>query len=170
MPAKPSLDSFKKAQVCGVLSIGGSILTAARAVGCHPSTIYATAKRDPEFHEQLATSRAGHEATLLNRIHTAAQEPQFWRAAAWALERMYPERYRARPNDTITLPMVLQFADQLLSLVADEIGRTKSFDRIADGATREFKLLTASMEDAIDAPSLLPSECDDTQRETNERS
>ncbi len=169
MPQKLCLDKYKKAQVCGVLSIGGSMLTAARAVGCHPSTIYATAKRDPEFAENLAESRAGHEVALLNQVHTAAKDLKYWRAAAWALERMYPERYRARAGDIVTLTTMRQFIEQLLSLIADEVGDTALFDRIVHRTNHELKMLSDRVEDAIESPTINEGSHDDARHEHNGR-
>ncbi|MCG8583772.1 MAG: hypothetical protein MI757_03575 [Pirellulales bacterium] len=42
---RPSvLDDKKRSQIIGVVALGGSIATAARAVGCCPRTIYNTAR------------------------------------------------------------------------------------------------------------------------------
>lgn len=47
--------------------------------------------------EGLKKSESDYKAALLKRIADASEKPQHWMAAAWLLERKYPEEY-GRPE------------------------------------------------------------------------
>ena len=117
----PTLDETKRAQICGVLSVGGGMALAADAVGCCVRTIYNTMERDAKFKAEIKRARAGSEIKLLKCIDDAAMEPRYWRAAAWKLERIRPERYRAQKSDTYTIEHVLTVVDELLTVVQETI-------------------------------------------------
>jgi len=73
--------------VIAILSVGCTRQAAAEYVGCHVSTIWRTAERDPDFQLRLRQAQSSHEILHLRSINSAAVEPRYWRAAAWALER-----------------------------------------------------------------------------------
>ena len=50
-----------------------------------------------KFLEAAKNAEAKGAAVLLARIRKAAEDPRTWQAAAWILERRYPEQY-ARPT------------------------------------------------------------------------
>ena len=62
----------------------------------------------------MRAARAHDEIKLLRCIDRAAEDPRYWRAAAWKLERINPERY-ARPNPKVfTMPHVNHILRELL--------------------------------------------------------
>lgn len=48
------------------------------------------------FRQAIKRAQSMHERRLLGRIDTAARDPKHWTAAAWILERRYPEKYALR--------------------------------------------------------------------------
>ena len=56
---------------------------------------------------------------LVKNIRNAAKKEQYWRAAAWALERCFPEKYARRGPDVITAEQIglllTKFAERLSS-------------------------------------------------------
>jgi len=116
-----SLDITKRREVCAILAVGGSRVVAARYVGCSVTTIYRTALRDDEFREQLRHAVSQHELAHLNNIQSAAKLTQHWRAAAWLLERRYPQRYRARPVDAVTAEELSPVLEQMAEIVVREV-------------------------------------------------
>jgi transposase len=64
---------------------------AARAAGVAPSTLYKELRENAEFSQQVKNAQADGEECLVDLIreHAAAT----WQAAAWLLERRYPDRY-----------------------------------------------------------------------------
>jgi hypothetical protein len=88
-----TLDESKKKTIIAILSVGCTRAAAASYVNCNPKTISNTAKRDPYFAEQLTHVELAVEAAHLANILKAAKEKRHWRASAWALERIFPEKY-----------------------------------------------------------------------------
>ncbi|MGD0384451.1 MAG: hypothetical protein ABSA77_13100, partial [Thermoguttaceae bacterium] len=89
----PVLDEIKQREIVAIISMGCSRRTAARYVGCDPKTIQNTAERDEIFAEKLERAQSQAVVTHVKYIYSAAKKAQYWRAAAWALERLNPEEY-----------------------------------------------------------------------------
>ncbi len=133
---RPALDEVKQREVCAVLAMGGSRAVAAQYVGCHVITIRRRAKRDPDFALALERAVSQHEITNLANINKAGKDGRYWRAAAWALERAYPERYGARKPRTVTVDqlgkVLSQFADSILENVTDDEQRRRILERLSE--------------------------------------
>jgi hypothetical protein len=115
------LDGYKRREILAILSVGGTRQVAASYVGCALSTIENTAKRSPEFAERLRRSEQSFEVEYLDNIRRAAKESKYWRAAAWALERLRPDRYAHRSPDVITLDQIRRLMAQLAGLISEEV-------------------------------------------------
>lgn len=124
----PKLTAPQRADVCAILSAGGTRRVAAAYAGCTVAAIHLTAEREPAFREQLHQAEARCEVKLLTFLQEAAKNKQQWRAASWLLERKYPQRYVLRPPDTVTLDQVSyllsQFCDIVLADVPAELQET----------------------------------------------
>ena len=135
------LDEAKKAAIVAVVSVGCTQRVAARYVGCHPSTIRATSRRDPGFAARLRRARQDSEIYYLKQIRSAAGKAQYWRAAAWALERTLPDRYARRGPDVITVDqvarMLAEFAELIVAEIPDERVRKRIVKRL-DALARSF--------------------------------
>ncbi len=118
---RPVLDDGKKREIVAILTVGCSRQTAAQYVGCAVSTISRTAQRDPNFAEQLRHAEHQHEITYLKNIQQAAKKPQYWRAAAWVLERIFPNRYARRGPDVITVEQFTVTLTQLVDMIVEEV-------------------------------------------------
>jgi hypothetical protein len=114
---RPVLDKTKRSEVLAIIAMGCSRRTAARYMGCAVSTIQNTADRNRDFAKRLGRAEKQSELSFLKCIHNAAQQEKYWRAAAWALERLNPEDYTARRPDALTAEQVMD----LLARVADII-------------------------------------------------
>jgi hypothetical protein len=132
----PVLDDVKKREICAILAVGCSRVIAAQYVGCHPTTIRNTALRDEEFALQLGQAEVKHEILHLSHINSAAKEGRYWRAAAWALERKYPDRYARRDPNIITVEQIsevlAQFADVIFEEVTEPEYRQRILTRLND--------------------------------------
>jgi hypothetical protein len=107
------LDPAKRAEVLAILGLGCNQTVAAEYVGCSISTIYRTARRYPDFAHRLGQARNQAEISLLKKIHNASNDPKYWRAAAWALERSVPRKFAPDGNDAVQpLP-----SDQLILVI-----------------------------------------------------
>ena len=83
---------------------------AARYVGCAGRRSAARRPATPSSPPGSRMANCNAEVGLLRYIRNAAKKEQYWRAAAWMLERGYPQRYARRGPDVIT---VEQIADLL---------------------------------------------------------
>ena len=99
---KPLLDEAKRREICEVLAVGGTRTMAAAYVGCSLDTIARAAKRDRAFAKDLRRASAECEIRCLRNLSNAAQDPSQWCAAAWTLERLWPERYARRKHVALT--------------------------------------------------------------------
>lgn len=126
---RPVLDEGKRREVLAIVSVGCSQNVAAQYVGCAASTIRRAAERDPEFAKELGKAKSNAELGLVKNIRNAAKKEQYWRAAAWALERGFPEKYARRGPDVITAEqlarLLAQFADMIVQQVPVDEYRKK---------------------------------------------
>ena len=137
---RPVLDEIKRREILAILSVGCSRRAAARYVGCATSTIQNTADRDPDFAEALGHAESQAELNSMKHIAAAAKKPQYWRAAAWVLERTRPQQYASRRPDTITREQVARLLVRFAQIVAEEVAVSrdrknviKRLDRLAAG-------------------------------------
>jgi len=147
------LDAGKQNKIFGVLVAGGSRSLAAAYVGCCPATIRNTALRDPVFAEELKKAESGNEVKFLAAISKAANEGRYWRAAAWALERKYPDKYALKRADTLTVEQVKVAFEQFASVVVEELAdldcrrrvlkRLKRLERSLRSRARQRRLTRA---------------------------
>lgn len=79
-----------------MLQLGLSQASAARKLGFATTTISMRKARRPEFRAAIEAADAGHELGCVATLHKAAARGEY-KAAAWLLERKYPERW-AKPE------------------------------------------------------------------------
>ncbi|MGQ9504231.1 MAG: hypothetical protein ACUVQG_03830 [Thermogutta sp.] len=151
------LDEFRKREILAILSVGCSRRTAARYVGCSPSTIRRTAERDPDFAESLHKAESKAQILFMKNIAAAARKEQYWRAAAWALERLNPEDYAARSPNSVTLEQIRTLVSEFARIIVEEVplaAHRKRILRRLDRLGREW--------DVPHSPSTANSQiCDD---------
>src|SRR3954451_6770488 len=90
-----ALDDVKQREACALIAGGCGFREAARYVNCNVGTIRREADRNPAFAEQLRNSEAYAQVSPLKAMQQAAGT--HWRAAAWMLERAFPDRF-SRPE------------------------------------------------------------------------
>jgi hypothetical protein len=71
-------------------------VTAFRNVGIASSTFYTHFKTDKSFRRAVKRAESKPERRWLSLIEKAAHDPKQWTAAAWLLERRWPEKYALR--------------------------------------------------------------------------
>jgi hypothetical protein len=111
------LTEQQRASVCETLSSGGSYEMAADRCGATVENIQAEETFDPCFAQKTCCARMTSEVNLLKSLTGAAGDSKQWRAAAWLLERLYPERYARRKPNTLLLKEHEQRLQQIADLV-----------------------------------------------------
>jgi len=71
------------------------------------------AARDPRFAEKLRQAKGNAELGL-SRIFARPRTKSILASAAWALERMFPEKYARRGPEVITSEQLAQVLEQLM--------------------------------------------------------
>jgi hypothetical protein len=133
---QPPLTDAQRHDICEMLSSGASRASAAQFAGCHVAALRAEMRRNPDFAARVLQAELNLESTMLRAIRTAAAEDQKqWRAAAWALERIYPNRYAKRRSNTLTVNQVHEFISEVSEIIASELPvprfRERIFHRLA---------------------------------------
>jgi hypothetical protein len=111
------LDAAKKEKILEALGQGFSVRFAARRVGCDEGTVRYAAKRDCEFAAEMDSKQYEAEFDMVKNIRQASATPQYWRAAAWNLERMHPDRYAPRGRHMITPEQVVHLGKQFIAAI-----------------------------------------------------
>jgi hypothetical protein len=97
---RPSLlGKEKKILACALAKVGLSRREIARELGCVEGTIRYALAHDEAFARDFAVAQGDLQIHLLTQLRR--NSARSWRASAWALERILPERYgdvRTRQN------------------------------------------------------------------------
>lgn len=136
------LDEYRRREVLAIVSVGCSRRTAARYLGCSPSTIRREAQRDRAFGEELTKAESKAQILFMQNILAAARKEQYWRAAAWALERLNPEEFAPRSPDAITIDQVRRLLSEFAQIIVDEVPVARYRKRIL----RRLARVTSRME------------------------
>lgn len=136
-PSKRSvLTEVKRREICAVLAMGGTRTLAARYVGCHVVTIRRLIHKDPDFATAVLQAESKHEILNLGHINKAAAEGRNWRAAAWVLERAYPDKYGKRRAGAITLDQLTDALTQVVDVLMDELDESELRERVLERLSR----------------------------------
>jgi len=136
MARKPKqMTTVQRERVCSMLSMGSTRGVAARVADCHPATLRAEMRRDPEFAYRVNQCESKLESICLKTLREASSDTKHWRAAAWTLERLYPNRYGKRKCDTVTFEQAHHLMIEAFEIVSAELPVKKFRKRIFDRFT-----------------------------------
>ena len=150
---RPVLDQYKKREILAIISVGCSRRTAARYVGCAPSTIANTAERNATFATSLRQAEQKSEIDNMKNIQDAAKKAQYWRAAAWILERRNPEDFAPKNPNALTIDDLRQLLAEFVQIIMEEVTVAKYRKRLLkrlDALTARFRQSPPDPE-AVDA-------------------
>lgn len=100
-----ALDNAKRREICVLIAAGYPMVIVAEHVGCSRRTIRRELERNPQFEESFRRAKIAGELEPLSTIRKAASSN--WRAAAWYLERLNPQRFGKR-NPVMVRPDEVQ--------------------------------------------------------------
>jgi len=134
---KRILSAAERSEILALLSAGYSRTTAVKYIRSTPDTLRRAIAEDADFAEQVARAEEGSEVFYLSCIRRAALKEQYWRAAAWVLERRLPERYGNKKPETPTAEQLQQFLENCIQIIAEELPdgekRTQILNRLSEG-------------------------------------
>ena len=138
MPTPPTTDTLtseERRDVLAILSLGCDEKLAAAYVGRPVECLAATARRYKGFGQDLERAKTKAHVDLIANIRDASRNERFWRAAAWALERLDPQRYgpeRLKPTADVSRyrPMVESLVEILLEEIPEPDRRKAILKRL----------------------------------------
>ena len=89
--SKLEVDPTLQKRLCDVLAKCNTIKTAAAVCGVSEKSVYSWISKYPSFAKAIYCARGFAKTSLVAVIRKAA--PDDWRAAAWILERSWPDEY-----------------------------------------------------------------------------
>jgi len=137
--------------MCEAIRLGMTIKHACQYAGIDVSTYYLwmqiareghpryiTRREHTEFYEAVKAAEVAGMAVLLARLRKAAEDPARWMAAAWLLERRFPEEYaRPAPRQEIAISGTLDARVSLEEVArdaADKLSRLLAQRTVERGA------------------------------------
>lgn len=114
-----ALDELKCEIAIALLSVGCSLKTAASYLGIHTKSLQRHAKRDPKFAKRILKAQASLEWDHLKKVQEASGKS--WRASAWMLERINPERFGKRKADSLTRSELEEAIGVLAYIITEEV-------------------------------------------------
>lgn len=149
------LDGTLREVVIALVASGLSRTAAARQVGVAPQTVFNTAIRDPEFGRRL--EQAANELQFAHLRIVQRASGRSWRASAWALERIAPERFgdpdrrsRRRAVARVWREAMRRLRAEAIAICRQELGSKLS--------AAEIDRLSARLSEAIDEAARSASE------------
>jgi hypothetical protein len=122
--------SPQAARVIALITAGFSIERAARYVDCAASTIRRECRRNPEFDRDLRRACFSAELSPLQAVREAARK--YWRAGAWLLERLDPQRFGKQNPRHVTPEQLQAFSSIITEIVSREVANPQERQRIYD--------------------------------------
>ncbi|HVU87338.1 MAG TPA: hypothetical protein VHD36_08450 [Pirellulales bacterium] len=138
-----TIDPVKQTEIVTIVSVGGSLRTAAKHVGSTLAAVRQEVEGNPEFAERLKRAESHFEVIHLSNIQQAGKKS--WNASAWLLERVFPERFGKRRPRTIAVEQLKEVLDELAKTITDEVSDPDRRDRLLACLT---KILSKLNEDA----------------------
>jgi hypothetical protein len=141
-PGRPrTLTQERRREFLSLIASGLGMELAARHVGCSPRTIRREMKRDPDFAFDLEFSEKKAPLNPMKALYEIAQEN--WRAAAWLLERLFPERFGRRPQTSaLGKRQARQLLNEVLQIIDADVIDPAQRDRVSGRIRATFEYLT----------------------------
>jgi hypothetical protein len=127
---KRLLTDASQREICALISAGCGLTEAAKYVRCTPITIRREAQRNPEFADRIRNAQMSAQLTPLQSLRKASAS--HWRAAAWLLERIEPNRFVKRNPQMFTDKQWHALIKQLVQVIHQEIPDPAVRQRIVD--------------------------------------
>ena len=135
-PGRPKkIHDQAKREFCMLVGLGMRRVLAADHLGISLRAVQYEMRRTPAFRAQVRRAEMEAEAVPLANLRSGARSS--WRAAAWYLERVFPDRYRRHKPGGLTVQQVDELAEEfiesILKHVSDPVYRREVLKACAEG-------------------------------------
>ena len=123
------------------MAVGCGRRTAAAYVGCAASLITREMEKDAHFAAEMYRHETNPEIGFARNIQDAAKIAQYWRAAAWWLERRNPEDFGSKKQGVVSVAQIQGLLSGLTEIITEEVPRYKFRKNIikrVDKMARDF--------------------------------
>jgi hypothetical protein len=137
-PGRPRvLDDAKRREICALIAGGCGLREAAQYVDCSITTIRREAERNPDFEQQIRHSEKHAQLNPLRAMQRAILT--HWRAAAWFLERAYPDRFARHEPSAFGIREARALMNELVDAVEIQILDQFRAGRLKKSIRRSFE-------------------------------
>jgi hypothetical protein len=137
-PGRPrTLDDGKLREICALIAGGCGLRDAACYVDCSVKTIRREARKNADFGQQLRHSETFAQLSPLRAMQGAVGT--HWRAAAWMLERAFPERFGRPANGAFGARQARELMTEVLKIIRDENFDIFKMDRVEKRVRSAFE-------------------------------
>jgi hypothetical protein len=128
-PGRPrTLTDAKRREICALVAGGCGLQEAAKYVRCGINTIRREADRNSEFNENLRRAEMYAQLSPLRAMQHATST--HWRAAAWMLERAFPDRFARPEAGAFGARQARQLLGEVLNVISSETSDPFKSERI----------------------------------------
>jgi len=120
----------KREKLLENLRTGMSVDAACTQSSISRSTYYRWIEEDEEFAEEVEAAKDFSEAVLLESIRYQGEAKQDWRAAAWILERRFPDRWGAKREVDVNVSNTTNETDDIIISMIEQIA--KPYEEVTD--------------------------------------
>lgn len=164
------LDEIWKKQVVALVGLGCGFESAAGYAGVTAGQIRREIGINETFAGEVRRAEERAEVYFLSQIKKAAEKEQYWRAAAWALERRIPNRYAPRGPETMTMDDIREIFRKLAAIILAEVSQSKDRKRVVAQINQVLRDLSAAKRKHCGPKTGRPSPKEDVQAKANDAS
>jgi hypothetical protein len=124
--------SRRKSEYLAMITMGCGRALASRQTGVSHSEVESFLANDSDFASDLEKAESALEQFCLMRIRNSMGSHSNWRAGAWLLERLLPEKYGFLKAESVSEEVLHRFLEQITQILNEELKGLKRHERVLE--------------------------------------